>query len=148
MRTAGDVLLVDVEHDVRQAAAAQVVEPEHGDRLRRDPGPVIRGHRHDVDLADRAVGRVDLGPVEGRDPVRGVRLDDEDEARRGPTTARPSAARGRPAVSEPCSGWWANAAALTASQASSSRPGSKVRRSTPRHGAQPATADPSRSDRP
>ncbi len=34
-------------------------------------------------------------------------------------------------VHAPCSGWWANARRLTASQASSSEPGRKVRIVTP-----------------
>ena len=60
-----------------------------------------------------------LGPVEPHQPLRrGWR----GRTRPGRTTARPSARRGPARVIPPCSGWWANASALSARNASSSSP--------------------------
>ena len=75
----GDVVLVDVEHDPVEAELAQVVQAQHRDGTAQSLALPVGGDRHDVDLADVPARWVDLRPVRGREDVRGVRLDDEDE---------------------------------------------------------------------
>ena len=98
------------------------------------PVPCASGMTPDhVDLADRLVlagggggqRRVHLGPVEAQDLARWHRR--PAGSRRGQTSPRPCARPGPRRSCAPCSGWWANAAALAATQPGPSVAGSKAR---------------------
>ncbi len=126
------VVLVHVEHDVGEPAVPQVGEARRGSARGRGRRPAGQGRP-----PPRRPRRSGRRPS----PPSGCTL-----VQWNPTSLPSRSARKKPSgsnhgsasrssrssvVHEPCSGWWANARRLTASQASSSAPGRKVRMVTP-----------------
>ena len=107
-RDRGRVVGLDVEQDLGDPEAREVVQPGQGEQLAEAAALRGRVDADDVHLAE--LGGVLLGPVEAEQP-----------ARRPSATSRPAGSNHGSAIRSarlaasiaPCSGWWAKAAALT-----------------------------------